>query len=298
MPSPTLGAFASEMTELVSRAAAAVVQVQIPGRRPTTGTIVKTDQVLLVGHTVAPAERVRIAVSDRLVDAEIGGRDGASDLALIKATGLSVEPLAARSDSVRVGEPVAIVGRDRWGGTAAAFGIVGGLTGPVRLAGGSVEQIMRIDATPFRGISGAAVVDTNGKLVGIANGALQRGAAYGIPIPVALRIAASLAEHGRIKRGYLGVGARPVSLREPQRGGRTQSEGLLVVEVAEGGPAEKGGLVIGDVLLSFDGHPLRAPDDLVDLLTAELVNRPAPLVILRGGQPETIEVTAGERGAR
>ncbi len=298
MPSPTLGAFASELTELVTRTAAAVVQVQIPGRPPTTGTIVKTDQVLLVGHTIAPADRVRIAVSDRVVDAEIAGRDGASDLALIKATGLSVEPLASRSDSVRVGEPVVIVGRDRSGGPAAAFGILGGLSGPVRLAGGPVEQVMRIDATPFRGISGAAVVDTNGTLVGIANGALQRGAAYGIPIAIAHRIAASLAEHGRIKRGYLGVGARPVSLREPQRGGRPQTEGLLVVDVVEGGPAEQGGLVIGDVLLAFDGYPLSSPDDLVDLLTAERVNRPAPLMILRGGQPKTIEVTAGERGAR
>ena len=298
MPSSTLGAFASEITELVSRTAAAVVQVQIPGRRPTTGTIVKTDQVLLVGHTITPADRVRIAVSDRVVDAEIAGRDGASDLALIKATGLSVEPLASRSDSVRVGEPVIIVGRDRSGGPAAAFGVLGGLSGPVRLAGGPVEQVMRIDATPFRGISGAAVVDTNGKLVGIANGGLQRGAAYGIPIAIAHGIAASLAEHGRIKRGYLGVGARPVSLREPQRGGRTQTEGLLVVDVVEGGPAEQGGLVIGDVLLSFDGYPLSSPDDLVDLLTAERVNRPAPLMILRGGQPKTIEVTAGERGAR
>lgn len=308
MTSQTLRSLAEELTQLVARTAGAVGQIHVPGRPPTTGTLFKHDQVLVVGHTVSSADRVRVVFGDRTAEADVAGRDGASDLALIKvdrgagAPGsieeLSIEPLPIRSDSLRVGEPVAIVGRHRRGGPAASFGIVGSVVGPIRSAGGVIEQVIRIDASTFRGISGAAVVDTQGQLVAVANGALQRGLAYAIPMPVALGVATSLAEHGRIKRGYLGIGTQPVRLPAAQRGGQDRTQGLLVVGVVEGGPAERGGVLIGDVVLSFDGRPLDVPDDLLDLLSSERVNRRVRLEVVRGGKPIAVEITVGERGAR
>lgn len=298
MTSQMLRSLAEELTELVSHAAGVVGQVHVPGRSPTTGTLFKHDQVLVVGHTVASADRVRAVFGDRTVDADVVGPDGASDLALIKTAGLSIEPPQIRADLPRVGEPVAIVGRHRQGGPSASVGIIGSIAGPVRSAAGRIEQVIRIDASTFRGISGAAVIDADGQLVGIANGALQRGVAYAIPAQVAVAVAAVLAEHGRIKRGYLGIGSQPVRLPAAQRAGRDQPQGLLVVAVAEGGPAEAGGLLIGDVLVSFDRRPLTVPDDLLDLLTGERVNRPVPIEVIRGGTLMTLDITVGERNAR
>lgn len=298
MTTQVLRSLAEELTQLVTRTAGAVGQIHIPGRPPTTGTLFKHDRMMVVGHTVTSADRVRVVFADRTVEGDVAGRDGASDLALIKTAGLSVEPLPIRSDPPRVGEPVAVVGRDRQGDPSASFGIIGTVAGPIRSAGGSVEQLVRVDASTFRGISGAAVVDVQGQLLAVANGALQRGAVYAIPAAVGLKVATSLEEHGRIKRGYLGIGTQPVRLPAAQRGGRDQTGGLLVVAVAEGGPAERGGLLIGDVVLSFDRRPLSVPDDLLDLLTGEQVNRRVPLDVIRGGKPVGLEITVGERGAR
>lgn len=298
MTSQTLHSFAEELTQLVARTAAAVGQIQVPGRPPTTGTLFKPEQVLVVSHTVGSADRIRVVFGDRTADADVVGRDAASDLALVKVAALSIEPLPIRSDPPRVGEPVAIVGRDRQGGPSASFGIIGSVTGPIRSASGVLEQMIRIDASTFRGISGAAVVDTQGRLVAVANGAVQRGVAYAVPMPVALSVTTSLVEHGRIKRGYLGIGTQPVRLPAAQRGGRDRTQGLLVVAVAEGGPAERGGLLIGDVVLSFDGRPLDVPDDLLDLLTGDRVNRRVPIEVIRGGTSTALEITVGERGAR
>lgn len=298
MTGHTLLTLADEITQTIERAAAAVIQIRVPGKRPTTGTVCGTDRVLAIDHTLASADRARLVAGDRTVEAEVVGRDGDSDLALLKAAGLSIAPLPVFADSLRVGEPAVIVGRDPQGGTSASFGIIGSITGPARLGRTGIERVIRIDASPFPGISGAAVVSGSGQLLGVANGALVRGMALAVPAPIALSVAAALAEHGRIRRGYLGIGTQPVRLPPAQRGDRDQSQGLLVAGVVEGSPAERSGLLIGDVLLSFDGRPLEVPDDLLDLLTGERIDRRVPVELVRGGKSTTLEVAVGERGAR
>jgi S1-C subfamily serine protease len=98
-----------------------------------------------------------------------------------------------------------------------------------------------------------------------------------------------------VKRGYLGIGSQPVHIPPAQRGGLPSEAGLLIVEVTRESPAERGGLLLGDILVALDGRPVGAPEDLQALLIGERVGRPVPVQVLRGGRPTTVEVTVGQR---
>jgi S1-C subfamily serine protease len=114
---------------------------------------------------------------------------------------------------------------------------------------------------------------------------------------VAWQVAEALAKHGSVKRGYLGVRTQPVEIPEASRQAlkREQSEGLLVLWLEEGGPAAQGGLFVGDILVAVNGQSVSDPDDLFAALGSDTVGKALPLEILRGGRPETVNVTVGER---
>ena len=100
-----------------------------------------------------------------------------------------------------------------------------------------------------------------------------------------------------MKRGYLGVRSQPVDIPKSQQESldRPQGTGLLLVGVEEGSPAEAGGLMVGDLIVGFAGAPLSEPDELLTRLTGEVVGKPTPVEVLRGGQLQEITVTIGDR---
>ena len=119
-------------------------------------------------------------------------------------------------------------------------------------------------------------------------------------LPRSWKTAATVLEHGRLKRGYLGLAGQPVTLPEGHaRGDRAGTTGareaLLVVSVTSGSPAAAAGVLIGDVILDFDGQAVASPEDLLDLLVGDRVGRRVPLRVLRGGAPSQLTVTVGER---
>ena len=119
---------------------------------------------------------------------------------------------------------------------------------------------------------------------------------FGLVTLPPLRFAAdTLVEHGGLKRGYLGLAGQPASLPESQRGEGGRAEALLIVGVTPGGPAAAAGLLVGDLLLDFDGQVLSSPEDLLDLLTGTRVGRQVPLRVQRGGKITDVTVTVGER---
>jgi S1-C subfamily serine protease len=171
----------------------------------------------------------------------------------------------------------------------ASLGIVSAVGGPLRTArGGMVEQIIQTDATPYPGFSGGPLLDASGAVMGVTTTGLIGGAALAVPAAIAWRIAATLAQQGHVKRGFLGLGSQPVGLPEGQRG-------LLVVRVERGSPAERAGLIIGDVITALDGQSITDTDDLQALLTGERVGKTVPLAIVRGGAPQALQVTIGQR---
>jgi S1-C subfamily serine protease len=145
------------------------------------------------------------------------------------------------------------------------------------------------------GFAGGAFLDTAGGLLGIATSTTIRGTGVVIPAAIAWKTAATVLEHGSLKRGYLGIAGQPVALPEGQRGADGREQALLVVGVTAGSPAASAGLLVGDVLLEFDGHHLSAPEDLLDLLLGDRVGKAVGLKVLRGGAQASLNVAVGER---
>ena len=178
----------------------------------------------------------------------------------------------------------------------ASVGIVSAVGGPLNLGRGlTLERYIRTDAIPYPGFSGGPLVDASGAVLGILTTGLVGGLSLIVPTSVAWRIGEALAQHGYIKRGFLGISSQPVAIPTAQRGGRNQESGLLIMRVEDGSPAQKSGLLVGDILLTFAGKPLTTAEHLQALLSGELVGKQAQAEVLRGGNVQTLNVTVGQR---
>jgi S1-C subfamily serine protease len=205
---------------------------------------------------------------------------------------------AKTSDDIRVGQLVLALGRPNKAGMQASWGIITAISGPTRtFRGGMLDEYVQSETTPYPGFSGGPLVNTEGDVLGLNTSGLTRGSSLTIPVKVAWKIAEVLAQHGTIKRGYLGVRTQPVEIPEATRSSlqREQSHGLLVLWLEEDGPAAKSGLLVGDILIGVNGQPVGDPDDLFAALTSDTVGKSIPADVLRGGRPETMQVTVGER---
>jgi S1-C subfamily serine protease len=178
----------------------------------------------------------------------------------------------------------------------ASVGIVSAVGGPIRMPQGAMlERYIRTDAIPYPGFSGGPLIDTQGAVLGITTTGLVNSATLAIPAHIAWGIAETLALQGFIKRGYLGISSQLVQLPEAQRAGRTEDHGLLIVQVDEGSPAQKGGLLLGDILVTLDNQPLKDAEDLRSLLSGDRVGKTIPIEVIRGGKLQTLQVTVGQR---
>jgi S1-C subfamily serine protease len=159
--------------------------------------------------------------------------------------------------------------------------------------------VIGVDVIFHPGYSGGGLVDADGRLLGIATSGFGRGRGGGVVIGLTRvqQVVDSLVQHGRIRRGYLGITSQPVEIPTSMRASVTaeQSRGLLVLDVAPGSPAERGGMLMGDVLVGIGGDPIQGPRDLRAQLTAERVNQSVSMTVLRGGQAQTLSVTIGEQ---
>jgi S1-C subfamily serine protease len=133
-------------------------------------------------------------------------------------------------------------------------------------------------------------------VLGINTSGMGGGAGVTIPIATVSRVAAALAQHGKIKRGFLGVASQPVAVNEAQAAALDgQKSGLLVVGVEQSGPADKGGMIVGDIIVRLAGEQVAQPDDLQRLLTGERIGQATAITVLRGGARHELTVSIGER---
>ena len=294
-----------EMAGAVERAGAAVVRVNARRRLPATGIVWSTNAasgdalVISANHVVERDEDITITSADgRELPATLVGRDPSSDIALLKVAnaGLDAAERADAADDPRVGGFVFALGRA--GELAASAGVVSAVIG--ERPGGRGRRAGRLigsDAAMFPGFSGGPLIDASGRVLGMVSSHLGRGHTLAVPAAELDALVAALQAHGRVRRGYLGVGAQqaqlPAALKDAH--GVTQDVGLLLVTVDETGPAAAAGLTIGDILLSVDGQPVQGLDDLRAALGAEKVGQGVALRTLRGGEPRDVTVTVGEQ---
>ena len=189
----------------------------------------------------------------RSCPAKLVGRDPGSDLAVLKVEGTSLTPAQrATGGDVKVGALVLALGRA--GELAATLGIISAIGGPWEGGRGRrFAQLISSDAPMFPGFSGGPLVDASGRVVGLLSSHLGRGMTLAIPNDEVERIAGVLGTHGRVARGYLGIGAQPVALPAALKASVGQDQGLLLVTVEDGGPAANAGLTVGDIIVQTRG---------------------------------------------
>jgi S1-C subfamily serine protease len=287
------------MAAAVERAGAGTVLVNARRRIPASGIAYSKELVLTADHVVLRDEDISIMLPDGTeTPASIAGRDPGSDLAILRLKSASAAVVEPAPDEARVGQFVLALGRPSADGIQASLGVISAVGGPVRTGrGGLLERYLRTDAIPYPGFSGGPLVEASGRVVGLNTSGLTRGASLAIPITLAWEIAGTLSKGGQVKRGFLGVRSQPVAVSASQQEalGREQDSGLLLVGVETGSPADQGGLIVGDIIVALAGKPVSDPDELLARLVGDVVGKPTPVEVLRGGQPHTIEVTIGER---
>lgn len=289
------------VTELSERLAAvventgkSVVRVE-GGRRPRSGVAWAPTQVVTVSHGLE-REVVTVGLDGRTVSARVRGRDPSTDLALLEVDG-GLEP-APRSPSTtpRVGELVLALARP--GQTVRATSGIVSVVGrePWRTPrGGRVDFFLESDAPHQPGFSGGPLVDLEGRVLGLSTSGVLRGSVVVLPRATVERVVAQLAQHGRVRRSFLGATLQPVKLPADVRERTGEEVGLLVTAVAPEGPAAQAGVRFGDTLLRLGDEQVKTLDDFFAYLRDDHVGEAAAFSLYRDGQIVKGSVTLGAR---
>jgi S1-C subfamily serine protease len=298
--SSLLASVSDELAGAVERAGAAVVTVDARRRHPASGIVWSTDGLIATAnHVVERDEEIQIGLPDgRSVSADLVGRDPGSDLALLRLAASDVAPLPRSGVEPRVGHIALAIARPGPSGVMASLGVVSAVGGPLRFRGGaSLDRYVQADVAMLPGFSGGPLVDSIGNLIGLNSSTLGRAGQLTVLADTIDTTVTTLLQHGRVRRGYLGVGAQGVRLPETLARAldNGQELGLLIVSVEAGGPADTAGLMLGDVILAVDGVPVGQVEQLQEQLAGDRVGKSIPIRIARGGEPREIAVTVGER---
>lgn len=293
-----LSDLSQSLAATVEIAGASVVRVEARPRFPASGIVWSSDGVIVTAHHIIEEEdNIQIGLGDgRTLGAKLVGRDPTTDIAVLRvqASGLDTHGWT-NPNAIRVGHLVLALGRP--GKTVmATMGIVSAYGEAWRTpAGGKLDRYLQTDVVMYPGFSGGPLVDASGQFIGLNTSALLRGVSLTIPATTIKSVVETLLTRGHISRGYLGIGAQPVRLPETLAKQLNQETGLLLVSVEPGGPADKAGLLLGDVIVALGGDAVRHLDDLLAALSSDRVGTTVPVRIVRGGQTMEVKATVGER---
>jgi serine protease DegQ len=259
--------------------------------------------IVTAEHAVRRADEITIKIApDKLVTATGAGRDPSTDLAVLKLTGEALPEINIDSSpQLKLGQLVLALARSRRGNLVASAGIIGGLSGEMHTwRGGRLDQHIRLALELYPGFSGGPLLSAQGKVIGVNSSALSRGRGITIPVSTVNRVVDELLEKGHIARPYLGLAMQPVDVPETLAAKlNTQvARGLLVVHVEPGGPAEKSGLLIGDILVGLQEQSLPETEVLQQQLLSAKIGASLPVTLIRAGSPLQISIIVGERPER
>jgi S1-C subfamily serine protease len=256
--------------------------------------------VLTNEHVIAGASEIRVGLSNgQRYRPTVVGADPVSDLAVLRIDATELTPVEqGDSSKLRVGQWAIALGNPfgiaKDAQPTLTVGVISGLRRAVPQKGGRYYgDMIQTDAAVNPGNSGGPLVDIDGKLIGVnviifsTTGGYQ-GIGFAIPVNRAAQIARSLIERGKVEYGWLGIRVGDVSETESREAG---TRGAVVTEVLSGSPAEESGIRERDIIVAFDGRPVRTSQDLIRLVQVSLPGRKATLRALRGEQPVEFQVT-------
>jgi len=288
-----LAALSSEFANLVERTGPAVVAVHARPRFSSSGVFWRPGIIVTAEHTIRTEEQIAVTLpGGERVQAALAGSDPGTDLAVLQVEGTDAAP-APRANRVPVpGNLALMIGRSEDSGVNATMGIVSAVSGAWRTwRGGRLDHYIRLDLTLYPNSSGGVVVNIDGEAIGIATSALSRIAGLAIPASTVDRVVDDILTRGHVPRGYLGVGLQPVELPSEQKG-------LIVLSLESGGPADKAGVLIGDILVQLGGQAVADTDDIQGVLEAHGIGHAVEAEVLRGGVARKLAITTGERPRR
>jgi serine protease Do len=266
-----------------------------------SGVIVSSDGVILTNnHVVDRGDKIRVALSDgRELDAKIVGTDPESDVAVLRVAAKNLPAIEmADSSKLRVGDLVLAVGNPFGLGQTVTMGIISA-TGRANIGITDYEDFIQTDAAINPGNSGGALVDMNGRLVGINTAIVSRsggyqGICFAIPSNMAVQIKDAILSHGKVMRGYLGVAIQNVTEDLARSMNLQARRGVLVSDVTPNSPAAKAGIKRGDVILSVNGNATNTPAQLRNHVALAGKGSKVKLEVERDHKPRSFEVTLGE----
>jgi S1-C subfamily serine protease len=296
-----LDAYSQAVIHVVDRVSASVVNVR-RGPSGGSGVIVAPDGYALTNaHVVDGAREVAVTLHNGAeLTARVVGIDSATDLAVIRILGSGL-PAAelAETDSLRVGQLVIAIGDPLGFHSTVTTGVVSALGRSLSARDGRlIENVIQTDAALNPGNSGGPLVDTHAKVVGINTAIIPtaQGICFAIPAATARMVAGQLIRDGRVRRAYLGIGgaATPIGRQLANELGITNASGIRVLEVVPGGPAQRAGLQMRDLVVELDGSPIATLSDLQKTLVAGWIGRPVDLAYVRFGELKRTTVTPSE----
>jgi S1-C subfamily serine protease len=291
--------FSDALAAAVEGASASVVRIEGRHRGPSSSGIVWSADgaIVTADHKIEREEGIEVGLPDgRKVPARVVGRDPGTDIAVLRAEAADLKPVGwAGAEGLKVGHLVLALSRP--GQTVrASLGVISAVGDEWQTrSGGKIDRYLATDVAHQRGFTGGLLIDVSGRGLGLNDAGLQRGQGIALPAATLERVVESLLAHGGVRRGYLGVGAHPVRLPGPIAEQAGHPVGLIVIAVQPGGPAEQSGVLLGDVLLALDGHPLGDMGELQALLGEERAGKEAALRLLRAGEVRESQVTLGSK---
>jgi S1-C subfamily serine protease len=284
----------SQVAHAAEQAAASVVQVYAR-RRPVAGLVVAEDLILTPARHIDDEAVVVRRGDGHTVEGTVLGRSPSTGLAVVRAAGLGVPP-ARPAEEPRVGHLAVSVGRTWSGGVFATLTSVAVVGGPLRTGRASeIARVIRTASVPHGALTGGALADGDGRVLGLITSAAIRETTVVIPMALATAAASEVVAQGGARQGFIGISSAPVNLPSRQRGAQGQEYGVLVTGIVEGGPADAAGLLVGDIIVGFEDNVVQEPEQLVMRLRGDRVGKAVALSLLRGAVAQQVSVTVGER---
>jgi S1-C subfamily serine protease len=293
-----LAALSDDLAGAVEHAGRSIVAIHARRRIPSSGIVWQQGVVVTASHTISREEDITLTLPDGgSVPAVLAGRDESTDLAVLRTEADTPAAEQGAAGALRPGSIVLAVGRPG-GGVTASLGLVSAVGGEWRTwQGGRIDRFVRLDLAIYDGFSGGALVEAGGRVLGLNTSGLARGMPLTIPATTVDRVAGRVLKGGRVTRGYLGLASQPVRLPDGLRHALhlTGDFGLVVVNVEPDGPADRAGVLLGDILIALDEGPVTDPRDVLAALTPEKVGQSIRARVLRGGEPTDVSITVGQR---
>ena len=277
-----------------------IVAIEGGGRSTTSGVVWRPGVIVTTHHGLRLRENIRIILAGDSLGARLIGSDATTDLAVLGIDSERLKPAPSANDLViRAGEIVLSVGRSPLGDISASCGIIARTGSSWRTRrGGAIDRLIRPDIRLYVGQSGSALINEQRQVLGINSPALARLAVITIPAHTINRVVDSLLELGHVPRPFLGLAMQPIPIPEPAQElfPDGADETLLVTHVEPKAPAALAGVMVGDVIVLFNGEPVPGLREILHRLRTSRIGDTISLTVFRGGAKVDLTLSVADRG--